>query len=218
MASLDGRSIEVRNEEGAPEAKPMMLTESLLPTLEELARRAAEAEGVQVAWIELKPQGRGSVFRVFIEREDGDVGIADCGRVGERLSVLLDVEDPIESSYTLEVSSPGLDRPLHNARDFERFAGKLARVRTKSAVDGQSRFGGRLRGVEGDCVVLEDDSGRKLSIPLTSIERARLEVELTPDEKPRGRERGRSSRRGASRAARSSRGPSASHRPGKGRS
>ena len=182
----------------------MMNTESHLPMLEYLARRAADAEGIQVAWIEFKRQRSGSVLRVFIERLDGDVGVVECGRVSQRLSILLDVEDPIESTYTLEVSSPGLDRPLHNVVDFERFAGKLARIQTKSAIDGQSRFLGRLFGVVGDCVVLEDDRGQKYDIPLTGVKSAQLEVELRPIQKSPNKERGRSSRRRVARTGRKS--------------
>ena len=171
-----------------------MFADNLLPQLEAIARRAAEPQGVEVAWVELKPQGRGWVFRVFIERvqNDGDVGrgvgLEDCQRVGERLSLLLDVEDPIESSYTLEVSSPGLDRPLHEPKDYERFVGKLARVKTKQATSGRRRFVGRLLGVEpteptehaqrNEPMILLDGEAGPIRIPYSAIESARLEVEF----------------------------------------
>ena len=100
------------------------MTEALLETLESVARRAAEAEGLQVAWIELKRQGGSHVFRVFIEREDGSASLADCERLTHRLGLLLDVEDPIDSAYVLEVSTPGLDRPLRNEKDYDRFVGR----------------------------------------------------------------------------------------------
>ena len=91
----------------------MTTADRLLAELEVIARRAAEAEGLDVAWCELKGGAGPRVFRVFIEREDGEVGLADCERVSKSLGLALDVEDPIDSAYTLEVSSPGLDRPLH---------------------------------------------------------------------------------------------------------
>jgi ribosome maturation factor RimP len=150
-------------------------TESLLARLTDLACRAAEPLGLQVAWVEWKRRGGSGLFRVFIDREEG-VGLQDCQAVSERLSVLLDVEDPIESSYTLEVSSPGLDRPLWDRKDFERFTGRLARITTREQLDGRRRFLGRLAGVEGDAVLL-DQKGEQRSIPLPVIESARLEVE-----------------------------------------
>ena len=77
------------------------------------------------------------------------MGLEECERVNERLSVLLDVEDPIESSYTLEISTPGLDRQLWTMRDYERFTGRVAKIKTREQLDGKNRFRGRLAGVEG---------------------------------------------------------------------
>ncbi len=154
------------------------MTDALDETLDSLARRAAQAEGLQVAWIELKSHGGSQVFRVFIEREDASASIADCERLTQRLGLLLDVEDPIESAYVLEVSTPGLDRPLRNERDYERFQGRLARIRTKTAVDGRRKFVGRLGGVHAGAVRIDDEEVGEVSIPLTSIESARLEVEF----------------------------------------
>ncbi|HXV62163.1 MAG TPA: ribosome maturation factor RimP [Vicinamibacteria bacterium] len=164
-----------------------MYADALLPTLETLARRAAEAEGVSLGWVELKRQGSSWVLRVFIDidREDRGVGLLDCERVSERLGVLLDVEDPIDSSYTLEVSTPGLDRPLHGESDYQRFAGKLARIQTKEALDGRRRFLGRLGGIVEGGVELTTVEGKTLRIPLRAIEKARLEVELPRREEGR---------------------------------
>ena len=150
--------------------------DGLLVRLRGLAQRAAEPFGLEVAWVELKRHGGSILFRVFIDQESG-VRLVDCERVTERLGVLLDVEDPIESSYTLEVSSPGLDRPLWSKKDYERFTGRLARIKTRQQLDGKRHFRGRLAGVEGDIVILENKHGIK-RIPLPAIESARLEVEL----------------------------------------
>ena len=152
-----------------------MDTDNLLPKLREVAQRAAKPLGIEVAWVEFKQAGGSGVFRVFIDREEG-VGLEDCVQVNERLSVLLDVEDPIESSYTLEVSTPGLDRPIWNMKDFERFTGRLAKIKTREQLDGTNRFRGRLAGVTGESVLLEH-SGERKSIPLPIVESARLEVE-----------------------------------------
>jgi len=186
-------------------AQKVMFADNLLPQLELIARRAAEPQGVEVAWVELNPFGGGFVFRVFIERVKnrgdvgGGVGLEDCQRVGERLSLLLDVEDPIESSYTLEVSSPGLDRPLHELKDYERFVGALAQVKTKQALEGRRRFVGRLLGVEptgvteqeqrnGATILIDGDSG-PISIPYSAIESARLEVEIRKPSPRKARKR-----------------------------
>jgi ribosome maturation factor RimP len=161
----------------------------MLPRLEELARRAAQPLDVEVAWVEFKREGPSWFFRVFIDRESG-VGLQECERVSERLGVLLDVEDPIESSYTLEVSTPGLDRLLKTKQDFERFGGRLARIKTRERFDERSRFRGRLVGIEGENVLLED-GGETRNIPLSVIETARLEVEMF---QPRRRGKGGKSR------------------------
>ena len=109
--------------------------------------------------------------------------MTDCQRVSQDLSALLDVEEDdldtaaLGQAYTLEVSSPGLDRPLRHEGDFRRFAGRLAKVVTNQPVNGQSAFAGRLAGVEEGVVLLEE--GRKMHrVPLTAIKRARLDVEF----------------------------------------
>ncbi len=153
-----------------------MSTDSMLPRLEELARRAAEPVGVEVAWIELKRQGSSRFFRVFIDRESG-VGLEDCERVSKRLGILLDVEDPIESSYTLEVSTPGLDRPLWTKGDYQRFAGRLVRIETRELIQERNRFRGRLAGVVEDNVMVEGSTD-KWRIPFSYIESGKLEVEM----------------------------------------
>lgn len=171
-----------------PSLGTMMYADTLKPVLLALARRAADAEGVMVDWLELKRQGGSWVVRVFIDREvEADAGapgggsgasLDDCERVSRRLSLLLDVEDPIESSYTLEVSTPGLDRPLRRERDYERFAGRLAKVQTKEPISGRRRFAGRISGLKGGHVELTTDEGERFAIPFAKIEKARLEVEL----------------------------------------
>jgi ribosome maturation factor RimP len=154
------------------------MTDALFETLQSLARRAAEAEGLQVAWIELKRHGGSQVFRVFIEREDAGASIADCERLTHRLGLLLDVEDPIDSAYVLEVSTPGLDRPLRNEKDYERFQGRLARIKTKAPIDGRRRFLGRLGAVLSGAVLIDDEEVGEVSVPLSDVESARLEVEF----------------------------------------
>jgi ribosome maturation factor RimP len=121
---------------------------------------------------------------VFIDRPgrsatpEESVSIEDCEHVNREMSAILDVEEPVPFAYTLEVSSPGLDRPLRGADDYRRFEGRLAKIVVREAVDNQKAFEGRLRGVEGNDVVLEAPNGRLHRLPLPLITRGRLEVEF----------------------------------------
>ena len=103
------------------------------------------------------------------------MSVDDCAAISRAVSALLDVEDPVSSSYTLEVSSPGLDRPLVRLRHFERFAGYEARIETAMAIDGRKRFRGRLGGIEGDNVLLQVDKTEWV-FPFPDIQKAKLIV------------------------------------------
>lgn len=118
-----------------------------------------------------------------VERPEDAVGIAECQRVSQDLSALLDVEEEemgepaLAGEYTLEVSSPGLDRPLRHEADYRRFAGRLAKVVSTKPIDGQSAFSGRLRGIEDGHVILEE--GRRTHrVPFAQVKRAQLAVEF----------------------------------------
>jgi ribosome maturation factor RimP len=178
-----------------------------LERVRDAAERVARSYGLELFDIQLRREAVGTVLRVIIDRpdpgvrasgtsgstadagevrrrlEDESVGIADCQRVSHDLSAILDVEDDeletgaIGHAYTLEVSSPGLDRPLRHEADYRRFQGRLAKVVTSEPVNGQSAFAGRLAGVDGGNLLLEE--GRRTHrVPMTRIKRARLEVEF----------------------------------------
>ena len=155
-----------------------------LDTIRTIAERVAQARGLEVWDIQSRREATGHVVRVFIDRPgpaatpEESVSVEDCEQVNRELSTILDVEDPLPFTYTLEVSSPGLDRPLRGTGDYERFAGRLAKVVVSEAVDNQKAFEGRLRGVEGDAVLLEAPNGRMHRLPLRLITRGRLEVEF----------------------------------------
>jgi ribosome maturation factor RimP len=155
-----------------------------LERLRAIAERVAASRGLEVWDIQSRREAIGHVVRVFIDRPgpaatpDESVSIEDCEQVNREISTILDVEDPLPFSYTLEVSSPGLDRPLRGERDYRRFAGRLAKVVVSDAVDNQKAFEGRLRGVEDDAVMLEAPNGRMHRLPMRLITRARLEVEF----------------------------------------
>ncbi len=118
--------------------------------------------------------GAGQTLQIMAERRDGaEMTVEDCALISRDVSAILDVEDPLSGSYTLEVSSPGIDRPLVRIEDFERFAGFEARVETRDAVDGRRRFRGRLAGVEDGSVLIEVD-GNRHAVPHDGISRAQL--------------------------------------------
>lgn len=112
--------------------------------------------------------------QIMAERRDGSgMGVEDCAELSRTVSALLDVEDPIDGSYTLEISSPGIDRPLMKAADYSRFAGHVAKVELKTAREGRRRFTGTLKGLAGEQVVL-DLGPETVALPLAEIERAKL--------------------------------------------
>jgi ribosome maturation factor RimP len=162
-----------------------------LATLRAAAERVARSYGLEIFEVHLRRESIGTVLRVIIDRpyrgaveapEDA-VGIEDCQRVSQDLSAVLDVEEDelgeaaLSQHYTLEVSSPGLDRPLRHVDDYRRFTGRLAKLVTSPPINGQSAFSGRITGVDHDVVVLEE--GRKTHrVPIGHIKRGHLAVEF----------------------------------------
>jgi ribosome maturation factor RimP len=167
-------------------------TDAAVDRIRPIADRIAHSYGLEVFEVRFQREPVGWVLRVIIDRPlrldasgavvveqlEESIGIDECQRVSEDLSAVLDVEDVVEQNYTLEVSSPGLDRPLRGADDFRRFAGRLAKIVVREAVDGQMHFEGRLRGVDGDDVLLVVGRDKEKRIPLARMSRARLEVEF----------------------------------------
>jgi len=143
--------------------------------VEELARSFAEHAGLEVVLVELVREPTGRVLRVLLDKPDG-VTIDDCSTVAQPLSRALDAEPPIAGSFTLEVSSPGIERPLVKRVDFDRFAGQEAAVRLAKSHDGKKRFKGTLVGTDGDVVVMEVE-GAQVRLPLAEIAKAHLVVE-----------------------------------------
>jgi len=141
-------------------------------TLLRLLEPVIEALGYELVELEFHPQGRGGLLRIYLDREGG-IGVDDCERASRQVSSVLDVEDPIPGTYTLEVSSPGLDRPLRKAEDYARFAGQRAKLELLLPRDGRRRFSGTLRGIEGSEVQIEVD-GVIYRLPLADIGKARL--------------------------------------------
>jgi ribosome maturation factor RimP len=150
----------------------------------EAASRVATGYGLEIFDVQFRREASGMVLRVQIDRPgpaaraEESVSVQDCANVSRDLSAILDVEDVVSAAYTLEVSSPGLDRPLRGADDYRRFAGRRAKLVMRERVDGQGFFKGRLGGVDGGNVVIEADDGRTHRVPLVVITRANLEVEF----------------------------------------
>jgi ribosome maturation factor RimP len=121
-------------------------------------------------------ESSGWVLRLFIDKEDG-VTLDDCTAVSREVSHLLDIEDIIEQAFNLEVSSPGLDRPLKSVGDFQRFAGRKAKVTTKEPIEGNQVFMGRINKVVDELITMEVGQ-QVLCIPFSEVAKARLEVEF----------------------------------------
>jgi ribosome maturation factor RimP len=135
--------------------------------------------GMEIESVKLAKAGRKFLLKVFIEK-DGGITVDDCARASREIEALLDVEDVIPYSYVLEVSSPGLDRPLRNPADFKRFSGKTARIVTSRPIENQTFFIGEIIEAGDDEVVVLLPKDKKTSIPYKDISRARLEVIFTP--------------------------------------
>ena len=149
-----------------------------------IATRVAASRGLDIWDVQSRREATGHVVRVYLDRPgtsatpEESVSIEDCVEINRELGTILDVEDVLPWSYTLEVSSPGLDRPLRGIDDYRRFAGRWAKVVVAEAVDHQKAFEGRLRGVDSDDVLLEGPKGRLHRLPMRLITRGRLEVEF----------------------------------------
>lgn len=145
--------------------------------IREIATAVAAENGVELVQVEEKGTGKSRTLRVFIDKPEG-VTIEDCAGVSRQLSDLLDAEDLIHLEYTLEVSSPGLERELYSLKDFERFAGSLAKVKTLTPINGQRHFRGRITRVAGEIVFFDDRTNGAVSFPYEAVAKANLEFDL----------------------------------------
>ena len=152
--------------------------ESLEIRITELAEQVATSMGMELVLVEIKGEGSHSVVRAYID-QPGGISLDDCERFSKRFSVSLDVEDWIPFSYVLEVSSPGINRPLVKDADFRRFYGKNAKVRTRLPIEGQSNFRGKIVSVNEGRLELEISPGKNIEIALTDIEKANLIADLS---------------------------------------
>lgn len=153
--------------------------------LRQLVEETVEAQGYELVDVELKGAGNQSVIRIFIDKPGG-VTLKDCELISHQVGTVLDVEDLIPFSYTLEVSSPGLDRKLVKESDYARFDGKLAKIQTRIPLQHQRVFKGRLRGFQDGKIILELPKGEVLEIPLDVVKESRLEFDWAAEKSKPG--------------------------------
>jgi ribosome maturation factor RimP len=161
-----------------------MSSASVVEAVRAIAIRIAAGHGLEIFDVQFRREASGMVLRIRIDRPgpaataEECVSVADCATVSRDLGAVLDVEDVVPAAYTLEVSSPGLDRPLRHAEDYRRFSGRRAKIVLRDKINGQGFLKGRLAGVEDHDLLIDADDGRRHRVPLGVISRANLEVEF----------------------------------------
>ncbi len=172
----------------------LIAKEEIVAKIAEIAERVADPEGIEIVDVQLLGAGRGRLLRIFIDRfagsprpgsgggaaEDRPLGVshADCEFISHQVGTILDIEDVIPGdSYTLEVSSPGLERKLSKPKDFERFVGQKAKVVLREPVENQRRWEGKLAGISQGIVALEPAAGRVIHFPLDQVQKANLKFD-----------------------------------------
>jgi len=151
--------------------------EATVAAVRRLAEPLLEAEGMSLVDIQWNRRGRRWALTLFLEKEGG-VSLDDCAQISRQVGERIEVDNLIGHAYTLEVSSPGLDRPLRTLADYERFHEHLVRIITTIPIQGRSTLVGRLKGVEGQIVLVQDERAGIVPVPMTQIKHARLEIEF----------------------------------------
>ena len=154
----------------------MAVAGNIKSILEGTCRSVAETSGYELVDLEFRKENQSWVLRVFIDHPDG-IGLEDCEKMSKALSAILDEEDPIPQNYVLEVSSPGLDRPLKSDKDFELFKGYRIKLKTFSPFEGKKQFNGSLVGLEEDQIVFLSEEEEK-RIPRAQVSLVRLDPEF----------------------------------------
>ncbi len=143
----------------------------------EIVRLATEKNDLELVNIEAVGIGKSQTIRIFIDKPAG-ITHEDCAVVSSEIGDLLDAQDLIPDEYILEVSSPGLERELYNLKDFEKFAGSLAKVKTKTAINGQKNFRGRITKIEGEEIYFDDKTAGNVNFPYSAVGKANLEIDI----------------------------------------
>jgi ribosome maturation factor RimP len=165
--------------------KPTFLLESMssavkqavVEKIQEIADRVGASEGIEIVEVQLLGGGNQRLVRIYIDKPEG-VSHGDCELVSQQVGTILDVEDVVPGErYTLEVSSPGVERRLSKPKDFERFTGHKVKLVLREPVENQRRWEGTLAGFADDTITLEVAPGRSLCVPLAKVEKANLKFE-----------------------------------------
>jgi ribosome maturation factor RimP len=157
-----------------------MESSSILERVEKIARNAAADSGVELVHVELAGIKRDQVVRIYIDKEGG-VSIDDCTNVSRTVETVLDADDFIPGKYVLEVSSPGIERQLYSLADFKKFAGQLAKVKTKTDIDGQKTFVGAITTVDGDAITIDDRTRGVVTFAYGDVDKANLKMDLAKE-------------------------------------
>lgn len=157
-----------------------MQRDPIVERIDNIATQAAKDNGVEFVHSEIVGSKRNMTVRIYIDKPEG-VTLEDCSIVSRAIESVIDADDFIPSPYVLEVSSPGLERPLFSIQDFEKFAGKKAKVKTSDAISGQANFNGRITSVEGSEIVFEDKTNGTIRIPFGKVAKANLKVDLAEE-------------------------------------
>jgi ribosome maturation factor RimP len=150
---------------------------SIIERIQEIAARAASENNLEFVHAQVAGTSKKFVITVFIDKPGG-VTHEDCSKVSRNLDAILDAEDFFPSTYLLEVSSPGLERGLYSQKDFEKFVGRQAKVKTATPINGQRNFRGRIDSVENDEIVFDDKTSGTIRFPYSAVAKANLEIDL----------------------------------------
>ena len=153
-----------------------MASSSVADRVQAIAERVAIDHGLELVHAEVAGPENKPIVRIFIDKPNG-VTHQDCSEVSLHVGTVLDVEDFIHASYTLEVSSPGIERGLYKLQDYDRFADSLAKIRTRKPLNGQRNFRGRLLGIDGEDVLFEDRTSGRVNVPFEVVAKANLEMD-----------------------------------------
>lgn len=154
-----------------------MAKQSVEQRIREIAWQVANENGLELVQTEMVGAVKDRIVRIYIDKPEG-VSHEDCAIVSNKVGEIIEEEDFIPTAYTLEVSSPGLERGLYSLADFEKFTGKLARFKTYQAINRQKNYSGKIIGVEGEEIVFEDRTNGNVKIPFSAIAKANLEIDL----------------------------------------
>jgi len=158
-------------------AKDNAMKNSVSEQVREIAARVAEENDLEFVHAETTGANKNLTIRVFIDKKGG-VTHEDCALVSRNIETILDAGDVIPSAYVLEVSSPGLERGLYSLKDFEKFVGHLAKVKTEMPIDEQKNFRGRIIGIKDEAIIFDDKTKGEVSFPYSAVAKANLEIDL----------------------------------------